>query len=119
MAVNYDIIIEQGATKSFTIIYKNELQEAIDLTGYTARGQIRMKPSDVTPLATFDVNIANPTGGVISVILPATALVGNPLISGKTSSQYTNAIYDIELVNGSVVTRLLQGKCSISPEVTK
>ena len=43
-----------------------------------------------------------------------------PFISAATSSAFTftEARYDLEMVSGSVVTRLLEGKIKLSKEVT-
>ncbi len=40
----YNFNIKRGATKSFTIIYKDSAGEIIPLTGYNARMQLRTEP---------------------------------------------------------------------------
>ena len=44
-AAQYDILIEQGATFSRTFVWKDSSEVAVDLTGYTARMQIRKTKS--------------------------------------------------------------------------
>lgn len=128
-AGNYELVVQQGATKIFEIIYKHidddGVETPIDLTSYFGRGQIRYRPSDPNPLAEFDVEILEPpTDGHIRITLPSTALEGITF-KGRTHRDKTDAVYDIELHqvdgdgNDSYVIRLLEGKCSISPEVTK
>ena len=128
-AGNYDLVVQQGATKIFDLYYKNkdenEVETPIDLTSYSGRGQIRLRPSDANALAEFDVEILEPpTDGHIKITLPSTALEGITF-KGRTHRDKTVAVYDIELYqvdgdgNDSYVIRLLEGKCSISPEVTK
>ena len=117
----YTLEVEQGVTKSFSITYKDALDAAIDLTGYSGRGAIRLKAGDATPLASFEVTIPSPVSGVVEVVLPAAALSGNANIKGKSYSEKTSAVYDIEVytADDEDVIRLLNGTCNISPEVTR
>lgn len=117
----YTLEIEQGVTKSFRITYKDALDAAIDLTGYAGRGSIKLKAGDSAPLASFQVAITDPTNGIIDVTLPAAALSRNANIKGKSYSEKTAAVYDIEVYtpDDADVIRLLNGVCNISPEVTR
>jgi glycosyltransferase involved in cell wall biosynthesis len=47
-AGKYTFIIEQGTTHEFTIVKKDSNGDAVDLTGYTARMQIRPDFADLT-----------------------------------------------------------------------
>jgi len=118
MAGEYTLEINQGETKSIQVTYQDALEQPIDLTGYTGRGSIKLKATDATPLAAFVVTISDPTNGVVDIVLDADALEGAAL-KGKSYSEKTVAYYDIELVNGETVIRLLNGICNISPEITK
>lgn len=86
----------------------------MNLTGYTARLQVRSLPS--SPDAVLTLTTEN--GGIT-----ITALTG--FVAVTASATQTTAIdegtyvYDIELVNGSIVTRLAQGQVVVSPEVTR
>lgn len=117
----YTLEIEQGVTKSFRITYRDALDAAIDLTGYAGRGSIKLKAGDAAPLASFQVSITDPTNGIVDVTLPADALSGNASIKGKSYSEKTAAVYDIEVYtpDDADVIRLLNGVCNISPEVTR
>jgi hypothetical protein len=86
----------------------------MNLTGYTARLQVRSLPSD--PDAVLTLTTEN--GGIT-----ITALTGFVAVTA-TATQTTaidegTYVYDIELVNGSIVTRLAQGQVVVSPEVTR
>lgn len=83
----YALEIEQGVTKSFRITYKDALDAAIDLTGYSGRGSIKLKAGDAAPLASFVVTVPDPTNGIVDVSLPADALSGNASIKGKSYSE--------------------------------
>jgi hypothetical protein len=113
-ATTYDILIEQGATYSQVITYK-EAGVAINLTGYTARMQVRAtleSASTLVELTTANSRIAlGGAAGTITLTISATDTAA--LTSGR-------GVYDLELVSGSgIVTRLLQGVATISRNVTR
>lgn len=107
-----NILVEAGATFSKTITVNSTPNTPLNLTGKTLRGQIRYKLQDSAPAATFTFTLANQSTnpGVATWILSAT---DSALLS------QTRAIYDVELVDGSTVTRLLEGEVFISLNVTR
>lgn len=113
-----NLFVEQGATYTFEVEYKDALDAPIDLTGFQGRGQIRLVPGSSVVLGTFVVTIPTPEAGLIRVELEADALEGIAL-PGKVFSEKTLAVYDIELYAVDRVIRLVNGTISISPEVTK
>jgi hypothetical protein len=120
-AAYHRITVEQGASFALDITYADSAGDAIDLTGYSGRGQIRLTAQTGTTLASFTVTVTDAEAGEVSVTLPASALSGNAAITGTTHDDYTEAVYDIELYTAADanVIRLLHGPCRISPEVTK
>jgi len=113
-ATTYDILIEQGATYSQVITYKDN-GVAVNLTGYTARMQVRAtleSASTLVELTTANSRIAlGGAAGTITLTISATDTAG--LTAGR-------GVYDLELVSGSgIVTRLLQGVATISRNVTR
>lgn len=111
-----DITIEQGATFTLNITWKAADGTPIDLTGYTAKMQARWKYTDSSPLVTFTTADNTITlGGVLGTI----SINGLANITGLIEPKY--GVYDLELTKTSTgtVTRLLQGRAMISPEVTK
>lgn len=113
-ATTYDLLIEQGATFSQLITYK-ESGVAVNLTGYTARLQVRStleSASTVVELTTANGRIAlGGAAGTITLTISATDTAA--LTAGR-------GVYDLELVSGSgIVTRLLQGVATISRNVTR
>jgi hypothetical protein len=113
-ATTYDILIEQGATFSQVITYKDN-GVAVNLTGYTARLQVRAtleSASTLIELTTANGRIA--LGGAAGTItLTIAAADTAALTAGR-------GVYDLELVSGSgIVTRLLQGVATISRNVTR
>jgi hypothetical protein len=117
VAAIYDnFIIEQGATFSTSLTVYNDLarEEPVDLTGYTARMMIRTdyeNPAALVSLTTENSRITlGGDEGTIALFISATDT------AGFTKGNY---VYDLELVSGSVVTRVLQGKIEVSREVTR
>ena len=113
-ATTYDILIEQGATYSQVVTYK-ESGVAVNLTGYTARMQVRStleSATSVVELTTANSRIAlGGSAGTITLTISATDTAA--LTAGR-------GVYDLELVSGSgIVTRLLQGVATISRNVTR
>lgn len=111
MAANYDIVIEQGATFTFTVTVTG-----LNLTGYTARMQGR--PSHASPDKVFNltsssgISIAPATNSILTITISATATAA---ISAPSSG-----VYDLEIESGGgVVTRILQGTYQVTPEVTR
>lgn len=127
-AGKYSFIIEQGATLSFELQYKDANGVPIDLTGYTGRMQIRPNVASSTVL--FQMNsTVRPDGtglnfnGSNNSTPPSSGSIG-VFISAYSSSLMTfnEAVYDIEIVSGStypVVTRLIEGTVKLSKEVTR
>ena len=111
-AAKYDIEIEQGATFSLVITYENPDGTLVNLTGMTARMQVRDPADDslIVELTTENGRIT--LGG-------AAGTVTLSITAADTAALTRGGIYDLELVNGSEVTRLIQGKASLSEEVTK
>lgn len=115
-AGRYDFVIEQGATFTRNVVWKDSSGTPINLSGYSIAGKIKRKPTDANALASFTCTITNASGGAFSFSLTATQTASLPTSTGKEDLQ---CYYDIEATTGSTVYRLLSGICSISPEVTR
>jgi len=111
MAGNYDITIEQGATFTLSMTWRDSAGALVDLTNYTAR----MKAKDgtgaiVISLTQTDGIALGGAAGTIVITRSAT------LTAGYT---FTRGAYDLELVSAAgVVTRLIEGQVIVKPEVT-
>jgi hypothetical protein len=98
---------QQGATFERQITLKGSDGLPISLAGYTARMQIR---------ADYDAS---------DVVATPTIAVGSETITITLTAVQTQAIahrtyvYDLELVNGASVERLLEGKFQVTPSVTR
>ena len=124
-AGKYSFIIEQGATTNLNIQWTDSSGSAIDLTGYSARMQIRpgIEASDVYISLLSNLQ-PDGTGLNLSGSNGETPLESGSIglyISAHSSSllNFTEAYYDLELVNGIEVTRLLEGRVKLSKNVTR
>ena len=110
----YDITIEQGATFQMNLTWKDSTGAAVNITGYTARMQVRENYESESTLVSL-----TSSGGDI-VLGGALGTIAITISASVTQLlQLEEAVYDLELVNGATVTRLLQGKATISREVTR
>tara|TARA_B100000929_G_scaffold108179_1_gene85718 strand:+ start:20120 stop:20488 length:369 start_codon:yes stop_codon:yes gene_type:complete len=117
----YDFHVEQGVANKFSIEYRASDGTAKDLTGYSGRGQVKLKMSDSQPLAEFEVTITDPLLGKLDVALPAAALKGHTFKASDYKDK-VKGVYDIELykdTSDEETIRILNGNIFISPEVTK
>ena len=114
-AGKYDITIEQGATFRLVAQWLDSDENPIDLDGYSARMQIRPYAESDEVFLTIDTG----SNGGITIESDWEILIEVDATITETLDQYCG-VYDLELESASgVVTRLLQGKVKISPEVTR
>lgn len=114
-AGSYDLYIEQGATLSLPIVWKDSDGNVVDLTGYTARMQVRQTvPATTILLSATTENgklVIEGVDGKVTILLSA---------EDTTAITWLTGVYDLELISGDgVVTRLLEGSVSVSREVTR
>lgn len=111
MAAKHNITIRQGATFALNIALKNASNTPVDLTGYTARGQLRPEYTS-DEYVDFTASISTPALGIVTISLTAqqTELL--------ESMHY---VYDIEVVSllGEPVYRVIEGTATVYPEVTR
>lgn len=115
MAAKYKITIYQGETFSKVFTWKTgDPKNPVDLTGYTARMQIRKKYGSTVVL----LSLTTENGGVTLGGVAGTIIL-NISAADTSSIDWTAGVYDLELISaGGIVKRLLQGTIKISPEVT-
>lgn len=110
-AATYNLTIEQGADFAIQLTLSED-GSAKNLTGYSARAQMRLKKTDVSPAATFTCTVTSATEGKVKMSL------ANAITTDLSPGIY---YYDLELytANDDNVTRLLQGQATVVAEVTK
>lgn len=114
-AATYDILIEQGATFQLSLVYKDSQSAPIDISGYTARMQVRRTYDAPTPL----LDLTTENGAIVLGGAAGTLEVSaDPDLTRLMPPK--GGVYDLELVAPSgVVVRLIRGAVSVTPEVTK
>lgn len=113
-AGTYNIVCDQGSTLSRVITWKNSSGTPINLTSYTARMQVRDGYSATSSLLSLTTENGGITlGGALGTI---TLVASATDTAALTPDQY---VYDLEMITGSTVTRLVQGSFTVTPEVTK
>lgn len=108
-----DIEIEQGATFNLAFLYEDGAGQPIDLTGMTARMQLRRQYSS----SEFILNLSTENGGI--TIEALTGTISLFVSAFDTSTLSGSGVYDLELVNGPIVNRILSGSYIICAEVTR
>ena len=116
----YNFTIEQGATFTRVFKYKNSEGEAINLTGHAIRMQLRENIEAPTPIISLDVDVATSNGSTISLSGTGFNEITVTIDADDTAAMsFNGAVYDLEIENNGIVTRILQGKIKLSKEVTR
>ena len=148
-AGQFNILADQGANYVLFFTYEENDGTVIDLKDYTGRMQVRRSPQDsdmvlfVTTGGTGDVPAGGGvTGGGITgeftsgagisgsggITLNASATGGlghtGGILIGVDASSMSNVpsgnhFYDIELVTGDTVVRVIEGRFSVDREITR
>jgi hypothetical protein len=111
VAATYNLTIDQGSDFAIEL----SLQEggvSKDLTGYSARAQMRRTINSSTVAAEFTCTITDALNGALKMEL------SNSVSSGLTGGKY---FYDLEIftANDTLVKKLLKGEVILNPEVTR
>lgn len=114
-AGTYDFEIEQGTTFNKEFIWKDVNGDPVNLSGYTARMQVRGTVSSADVLLSMTTENSRITLG------GAAGTIDLDLTAADTAGiTWRRGVYDLELVSSNgTVTRLLQGVITISREVTR
>lgn len=112
MAGVYNLTIEQGATFKRTFFWRDENGNLINLSGYSARMKIKQDPTQTTSIISLTDGAGITLGGAAGTI---EVLIPDADTTGLVAGFY---YYDLEVDSGAEVTRLLQGKVTVSPEIT-
>ena len=110
-AARYNITIDQGSdyAETFTMSLDDVV---VDLTGYSARAQMRKSALHAEVAATFVCTIPDPATGAIHMKMPHA--ISSAAVSG-------NFVYDLEIFTAgdAAATRLIYGDVNLTPEVTR
>lgn len=123
-AGRYDMEVDQGTTFRKTITWKDSSSTPVNLTGYTARMQVRASFTSSGTVASLTTSNGGITlGGAAGTVALYISATDTAAFSTASPSQFADAfvgVYDLELVSASGdVTRLLHGDFIVNPEVTR
>lgn len=108
MGTKVNLVVDQGATFETTINLTDDNGDLVDLAGYTGVGQIRKHYTSSN--ATNIVVTLGGANGTVTLGLTANATAN--LVAGRY-------VYDVELSNGSTVSRVFEGIVTVTPQVTR
>lgn len=106
----YPLNVKIGDTETVTVTRQKEDGTPINITGRVYSAQIRAKASSSTALATFNCAIVDAANGIFACTLPA---------STTAALSPANAVWDLQEVNGVVVSTLLSGPVYIEKDITR
>jgi hypothetical protein len=108
--VTVNISLYAGDDYSMVITVRNPDASLVDLTGYTATGQVKNTKADVTALGTFTCA----TGGTAGTV---TASLANTLTASLPTTG--SVVYDIQIKSGgNLITTLIAGTITTVAQVT-
>jgi len=109
-AGTYNLSIEQGSSWQLRLEVDATAGDDLNITGYTFASKLAKSHYDENPVS-MDVTIVNATAGVFKLELSPTQTA--------TLDAAIEYIYDVEMTSATgVVTRLIQGRATISAGVT-
>ena len=111
MAQSTNLTVGQGETFKILVSLTDQNDTAINLTNYSFTGSLRETYSTEDTSADFSFETISPAAsGSFYVTLPPTSS------SLLTPQDY---VYDILLVSESVIRRIVEGKFTVRPSVTR
>lgn len=113
-AGRYDIVIEQGAGFRLAITWKDSEGKPVNLTGYTAKAQVRASHKASAALLTFTTADASIVlgGAAGTIVLEADHEATEALARG--------GVWDLKLTPpGKEPVRLLEGRAALKEASTK
>jgi hypothetical protein len=114
MATNYNISIYQGDYFQASLSVKDSNNNRINLSGYDVRGQVRNGYGSTGVLLNLNPSVTSHVSGIINIAIDSSVTEDLPV------GQF---VYDIERFPSGIPTgntiKLMLGKFSVSPEVTR
>lgn len=109
MGSKVNLVIDQGTTFETTVTLRDDSGDILDLTGYSASGQIR-KHYTSSNSTSFAITLGGANG---TVTLAMSANTTANVVAGRY-------VYDVELTTASSqVSRIMEGIVTVTPQVTR
>jgi hypothetical protein len=120
IAGTYNILCQQGSTFTRVIAIEQptaedpEVYEPYNLSGHTARMQVRRTIESTTPLITLTTE--NNRIGIDGVV----GIITLSISAEDTAELSSSGVYDLEIIDGDGnVSRVIQGSFTLDLEVTR
>lgn len=112
MAAYVELYMDQGATFNNVINLTDDVTNAaVNISGYIVRSQMRRSYYSANSTANIVCSITNSANGEITMTLAA---------ANTSNIKAGRYLFDLETVDtGGVVTRVLEGIITVTPEVTR
>jgi len=109
MAASRDISIYQGDSYTHEARIKNSANTAINISGRTYAAQIKKSKGSDSIVASFTTTITNAANGILTFSM-----------TSSNTANISSGIYyyDLEEINGSVVTTLMGGKVTVIGDIS-
>lgn len=106
-----ELTVDQGSTFESTLDLVNDDGSAINVTNYVFSGQIRKSYYSANATANLTISVVDADNGNVNITLDAATT------SNIKAGRY---LYDVKMIDTSnVVTRIVEGIITITPQVTK
>jgi hypothetical protein len=112
MAIQQNIILEQGTDFQATIKLYGDAVSPLNLTNFTGEAQMRRSYDSVSSTAVLTVSIPTPGNGEVVLSLAA---------ASSTAIKYGRYLYDVVLTNNGTgnKSRAVEGIITVTPRVTR
>jgi hypothetical protein len=108
MAIKTNLTVDQGANFVYNIYLIDSDGNPFNISGYSGNAQIR-KTYTSSSYTTMNVNIAG-SNGIITLSMNSTT---------TANLSNTRYVYDLELSNNNVVSRIVEGIVTVNLGVTR
>jgi hypothetical protein len=106
-----ELTVDQGATFESNIDLVDDDGVAINVAGYIFSGQIRKSYYSLNPTANLTITVVNSANGNVNITLNAAT---------TTNIKAGRYLYDVKMRDtANVVTRIVEGIITVTPQVTK
>lgn len=112
MVAYVELYMDQGSTFRNVINLTDDLtNESMNVSGYTVRSQMRRSYYSANASATIVCSVTDAANGEITMSLAA---------SNTSNIRAGRYLFDLETVDrGGVVSRVLEGIITVTPEITR
>ena len=112
MAIQSNLIIDQGTDFQAVIKVYSDATSPLDLTTYGATAQMRKSYDSVSSSGVFTVSIPVPSNGELYLTMSN---------SSTAALKYGRYLYDVIITDTStgIVTRAVEGSVTVMPRVTR